>query len=144
MTQTEMAKLAKEIAAQGAAQPVPWSEVTELAEMRHQLSLALSGGKERKLTFGETVELYKTLDAEQKRINEHMADLKAAVQAAVLMAGVDKVMVGNLPVTKVHREGSRTVKPELLLSHGVAPDTIAACTVVGKSSDFVTIGKAKD
>ena len=144
MTQTEMAKLAKEIAAQGAAQPVPWTDVPELAEMRHQLSLALSRGKERKLTFGETVELYKTLDAEQKKLEAHMKDLKEAITAAVLVSGCERVMVGDWPVTKVHRDGSRTVKPELLLSHGVAPDVIAACTVVGKSSDFVTIGKAKD
>jgi len=143
MTTSEVTKLANEIAQ---AAPVPdWSDVDELAEMRHHVtSHTLKGDFEHVLNFSQTVALYKELDAEVKSRETQMKALKEAIQAAVMVSGHDKVRCGDYRLNLITKKGSERISRELLLGLGVEPIVIAKATEIGKASQYIDIRKDKD
>jgi len=144
MTPSETQKLANEIAQ---AAPIPeWDQIDELVEMRHHVTTTtkVKGSFERTLTFAQTVELYKALDAEVKSRETQMKELKEAVQAAVLVSGKDKVKCGDYRVTMVTKQGSKKIVAEKLLAAGVDALVIAKATEIGKSSQYVDIRREKE
>lgn len=89
------------------------SEFGELAIKRHQKKQALV-----------------RLEAEIRELDDHLNPLLGAV-------GVGSVRVGNLTVKRVDSTSPSKLDKQLLLEHGVAADTIVACTVPGKPYSYV-------
>lgn len=139
LSRTQQAALAKEIEAN---RPTPeWDSVPELKKWRERIKQ--KDGKERSMSFGEMVTLDLDLKAEQEHRQKIRDDIKAALEAAMLVADQQKLMCEGYPVNLVTRTGSRKIVAEKLLTLGVTPDVIARATEVGKESTFVQIGKPK-
>jgi hypothetical protein len=139
-TQEQQAQLAAEM---NAAIVPDWQSVLELIEYRGEVTV---GSKKRTLTFGEIVTQYKDLDAQIEALETRKKDFKASIQAAVLMSGREKVSAEGYRMTMIKKAGTKKIVPEKLLKHGVSAEVIAACTEIGKGSEYLDIRaeKSKD
>jgi hypothetical protein len=139
MSRSAMATLAQEIES---VRPAPeWDTVAELKSYRHEM--VNKDGKKVKLGFEELVVKYKDIDAEIKFREAKKKDLKSAIEAAMVMAGEEEVECSGYPVQMITKKGSKRIVPEKLLEHGVSAMTIAQCTEIGESVQYVQIGKPR-
>lgn len=140
LSRSAQAKLAAEI--QAAAPTPEWDSIDTLKKWRERIKQ--KDGKERAMTFGEMVALDLDLKAEQEHRQRVRDEIKVALEAAMLLADVDKVVCEGYPVNYVTRKGSRKIVAEKLLENGVPASVIAASTEIGPESHYVQIGKKKD
>jgi hypothetical protein len=95
------------------------------------------------LDFGRLCEQRQILHDEIAFRETRKKALDEQIEAALAVAGVEKVVWEDRPVQIVHKSGSAKLVPEKLLEHGVPADTIAACTTVGAGYSYLLIGKPK-
>ena len=139
LSRTQQAKLAAEILA---TQPTPdWDSVAELKKWRSTIELK---GEKKTLKFDDLVNKYKDVDAEISYREKIKDALKMEIQAAILVADIQKVSCEGYSVSLVERKGSRKIMPEKLLEAGVTAMQIAQATEIGPSSQYIQIRAAKD
>lgn len=97
----------------------------------------------KELAFGRLCEQRQRLDDEIKfrEVNKKLLDEQ--IEAALAVAGVEKVTWEDRPVQIVHKSGSTKIVAEKLLEAGVPASTIAASTVTGNGYSYLLFGKAK-
>ena len=138
-SRTAQAKLAAEIEA---SRPVPeWDTVPELRKWKEKIKV---NGKEKSMSFDEQVVKYKELGAEIEFRKKLQDDLKPMIQAALLMADVEKVNCEGYRVQIITKEGSKKIDAHKLMDLGVDADVIDAATVQGKGSSYVDIRPFKE
>jgi hypothetical protein len=139
MSRAALATLAAEIES---VRPTPeWDTVPELKRFKQEF--INKEGKKIKLDFEAIVVSYKTLDSEVKFRQAKMKDLKAALEAAMLLADEQEVECSGYPVQMIAKRGSSKIDAQKLLAHGVDAMTIAECTITGDEVVYVQIGKAR-
>lgn len=67
-----------------------------------------------------------------KKLEAKRDQVKTEIEARLLMAGSNKVLVGTLRPSRSQMEPKKTLSKELLLVNGVTMDIIEACEVKGK------------
>lgn len=95
------------------------------------------------LDFGRLCEQRQILYDEITFRESRQKALDEQIEAALAVAGVEKVIWEDRPVQIVHKSGSAKLVPEKLLEAGVPASTIAACTTVGAGYSYLLIGKPK-
>lgn len=134
LSKAATAKLAQELEAN---KPAPdWASVPELKKWKQKVTVK---GKEVSMTFDEMVTAYKDIDAEIKFRDKSKVELKAAIEAAVMVSGEDRVECEGYHVIKIEKAGARKIDSQKLLELGVDAMTIVKATVVGKGSVYVDI-----
>lgn len=140
MSRAALATLASEIEQ---SRPTPeWDSISELKRFRQEVSM--KDGSKKKFTFDQLVVRYKEISAEIDFREKLKAEVKEAVEAAILLSGEEKVLAEGYRVSLVHKAGSKKISAEKLLSAGVSAMTIAAATEQGRESTYVDIRKAKE
>lgn len=97
----------------------------------------------KELSFGQLCEKRQILHDEITFRESRQKALDEQIEAALAVAGVEKVVWEDRPVQIVHKSGSAKLVPEKLLEAGVPASTIAACTTVGAGYSYLLIGKPK-
>lgn len=95
----------------------------------------------RMLNFDDMVEKRTQIKDEIEFRKAKLDQLDDQIQAAMAVAGTEKVLWEDRPVQVVHsRSGSKIVAEKLLIS-GVSADVIAECTEAGKEYSYLLVGK---
>ena len=139
LSRSAQAKLASEIEAN---RPIPeWSTIPELKKWREDITLK---GKDKKMSFDEMVVAYKDLSAEIEFREKSKKELKTNIEAALLVADVQKVACEGYRVQIIEKEGAKKIDANKLLDLGVSADVIAKATVQGKASSYADIRPMKE
>jgi hypothetical protein len=140
VNRAQLATLATEIEQ---SRPTPeWDSVPELKKFKQEL--IIKGGEKKRFTFDQLVSRYKEIDAEIKFRESKKAEVKEAIEAAMLLSDESSVLAEGYKVNLVTKQGNRKIVAEKLLGAGVSADVIARCTDVSAPSTYVSISRAKD
>lgn len=146
MTQAEVSKLTAELEQLNQlSQPAPdWTGVDELIQFQYEIANPLPESAPIQLNYAQCVAMYKSLDRECKERKERMEDIRVNLQAALLLSGVKKVMAVGIPCQIVEKAGNKKISAAKLMAKGVSAQIIAESTEVGKGSNYLLIGAAKE
>lgn len=140
-TRKQAAKVAADIAANKAKANAPKPDKSTVFDSLNIVPDWDASQELKQLRFGDTVESYLRLKATKEECEAKMKALTVDIQAALTVAGLEKVRYEDRPVQIVNSNTGSKVVPEKLLAKGVSADLIAECTEPGKPYSYVLVGK---
>jgi hypothetical protein len=146
MPLSEQAKLAAEYESSANNAVTDWATVPELVDFEYALDTHSDtvGKSVKVLHFDDLVAEYSRLKEEIEFRKEKQDELKAALEAAVLMGGKEKVSCGGYRLAIISKVGSKKIMPEKLIAQGVSVETIVNATVVSAGSQYLDCRRIKD
>ena len=97
----------------------------------------------RSKAFDRLIEERISLKEMQKQVETDIKEIDEKLQNYFADSSSKKVQTGNVVAQLCHNPGQSKLSRELLLEKGVAASVIAACTVQGKSYDYILVTAPK-